>query len=121
MSNLLFLQYTLHALAAIDPSSVFDLGGLIGDVSAWLTGLIPTGGALMVGYHALAKNGATDDTVAAQHSRAQRNVLVGTMIGTGASALIKFLSGYVAQETLNGGLGMHPRPPSVPFETGVIL
>ncbi|WP_374713235.1 hypothetical protein [Symbiobacterium terraclitae] len=77
--------------------SVFDLTGLIGDVSAWLIGLVPAAGAGMIGYHALAKNAATDDSTAAQHSRAQRNILIGTAIGTGASALINFITQYVGK------------------------
>lgn len=74
---------------------VFNLTQLLNDVSGWLIGLVPTAGAAAIGYHALAKNAATDDSTAAQHTRAQRNVLIGTMIGTGASALIRWLTSYV--------------------------
>lgn len=75
--------------------SVFNLTGLLNDMSTWMIGLVPVGGGLMVGYHSLMKNTAGDEHQAASHTRSIRNVLVGTALGTGASALISFLTGYV--------------------------
>lgn len=74
---------------------VFNATALLQDLLAWMTGLVPIGGGLMVGYHALAKNSAQDEQQAAGHARSIRNVLIGTAIGTGSTALINFLLGYV--------------------------
>lgn len=77
--------------------SVFNVTQLLRDISTWLTGLVPLAGTAAIAYHAVAKNAATDESTAAQHTRAQRSVLIGTAIGTGAAALVNFLMRYVGQ------------------------
>lgn len=74
---------------------VFHAQQLLHDLSAWMLGLIPAGGGLMLGYHALMRNTAQDDQAAAMHTRTMRNVVIGTAIGEGAAGLIRFFSGYV--------------------------
>lgn len=77
---------------------VFHLGKLAQDLTQWMTYLIPTVGGGMIGYHMLARHTAQDETTAVQHTRAVRNVLIGSALGTGASALINLiLSNYVAR------------------------
>ena len=75
---------------------VINITGLLNDLSSWMLGLIPLGGTLAIGYHMLMRHLSTDDGQAAQHSRAARSALFGTIMGAAAAGLIKFFTGYVA-------------------------
>jgi len=78
------------------PTLVTGLQSLLSAASGWLLGLIPAGGGLMAGYHwFMSGPGAGgDEMVAAQHKRATRNVLLGTVLAMSAMGLVKVLVSY---------------------------
>lgn len=75
---------------------VINVTRLLNDLSAWMFGLAPIAGGLAVAYHLTARHLSADEHQAAAHTRNVRSAVIGTMIALGASALIRWLSGYVA-------------------------
>ncbi len=70
------------------------ISGLMNSAGTWIAGLGVSGGALMVGYHALMRNlsggdGATD----AHHLQGIKKVVIGTAIVAGAGGIAHFAGG----------------------------
>lgn len=75
-------------------NEIFRVDALIRDVTNWLIMLIPAAGGGMVAYHSFAKNGATEESEANQHSRAQKKIIVGSAIGTASVGIVNYVVKY---------------------------
>lgn len=74
---------------------VFNISQLLDDLKTWMLGLVPTVGAIMIAYHAIMKNAATDEHEAASHGRSLRGVTIGTAVGLAAAGIVHFIQQYV--------------------------
>jgi hypothetical protein len=78
------------------PTLISGLQNLLSTASGWLLGIIPVGGGLMAGYHWFMSGAGAggDEMVAAQHKRATRNVLFGTILAMSAMGLVRVLASF---------------------------
>ena len=78
------------------PNLVIGLQSLLSAVSGWLLGLIPVGGGLMAGYHWFMSGVGSggDEMQSAQHKRALKTTLFGTVGAFTAMGLVRVLLSF---------------------------
>jgi len=93
MVLMLSLYMTTTAFATT-PKIVSGTQKLLTDATGWLTLLIPIGGGLFLAYQAFLKSMATDEAEKSAKNKLMKNVLIGVIIATSASGLVKTLLAY---------------------------
>lgn len=85
--TLVFFMVFAISANATEPVIVSGTKKLFADASIWLSGLIPVGAGLMLGFQAFQKSLTDDTAVIAEKNRFMKNVLIGAAIATSASGL----------------------------------
>lgn len=70
------------------PTLITGSVALLQSATTWLLMLIPVGAGLVLGYHALQKSMADDETTIAHRNKLMKNVIIGSAIAETASGFI---------------------------------
>ena len=96
MTGAMVAMYSAPVMAT-DTSSVPIVGGiqkLLGDVTGWLTMLIPLACGASIAFFALKKSMSDDQSVAQDCNKKMKNTLISGVIGVSAVAIVNFLLTY---------------------------
>lgn len=80
--------------ATEQPGIVSGTKNLAGDVSGWLTLLIPTVAGAYLAYLGLQKSASDDQAHTADLNKKMKNTIISAVIGMSASGIITFLLNY---------------------------
>lgn len=98
IKSILILGLVISSFAlpvyADEPKLVSGTLALLTAATSWLTGLIPVGSGLFLGYHAWLKSMSEDQAIIAEKNRLMKNVLIGAAIATTASGLARIILGF---------------------------
>ena len=73
---------------------------LLNDALGWLSGLIPLGCALFLGFHAFKKTMSDDQAMIADCNKKMKNTLISGVVAVSAVLIVKFLlSTYFGADT----------------------
>ncbi len=79
---------------ASQPTLVTGTVELTKAATGWLLILIPTVAGLVLGYLAITKATATDQSIISEKNRLMKNVLIGAVLAESASGLVTLILGY---------------------------
>jgi len=88
------LMLTVTTSAAGTPVLVTGTLSLFQAATTWLLLIIPVGGGLFLGYHALMKALTDDQAVIADKNKLMKNVLIGLAIAETASGLVTVILSF---------------------------
>lgn len=97
---------TLPAMAGGVPF-LDNFNTLLNTLSGYSTILAPTGGGLMIAYHAIMRNLNDDPQSVSHHTGSMKKVGIGTAIATGASGLTNVITGAFGGGSTTGMLPVH--------------
>lgn len=92
--TLVFIMVVAINAYAGEPKVVSGTKLLFADGTLWLSGLIPVGAGLMLGFQAFQKSMTDDTAVIAEKNRFMKNVLIGAAIAESASGLAALILNY---------------------------